>query len=57
MVTERIEPKDVKDEDQIYVEEWKLVYSGLFCKNYKHSLLLKGMHTLYKVLKKSKMKK
>ena len=48
---EKIEPCDIKDTDKIYVEEWKLTYSGLFCKNYKHGLLLKGMHTLFLINK------
>lgn len=43
-----INPKFIKDEDVIFIEQWKLRYSGLFCKNYKHGLLLNGMYNLFK---------
>jgi hypothetical protein len=49
-----INPKDIKDDDKIFVKEWNLAYSGLFCKNYKHGFLLKGMHQLFRINKRKR---
>ena len=42
-----INPKDIKDTDKVFIKEWNLSYSGLFCKQYKQGLLLNGLYTLY----------